>query len=141
MSIASDSECPSDPGDVDSALTGPDRIRALIKQSIQMVRVFQYKAKKWIVELNQAQSDFDESNSEADTLEFVFTMRNGCPREWRLYDDLTEEKNNCLIRIQTARVVIDETMGQIHRTMLKALNYMYLLENVGEVSWSDSDDL
>ena len=129
MSLDSDSDCPSDPGDIDDALSGQDRIRALIKQSIQMVRVFHYKAKKWIVKLNQAQSDFDESKAEADKLEYVFTMRNGCPGEWQLYDDLTDEKNNCLSRIQTARVVIDDTLSQIDQIMEEAWHYMYLLEN------------
>ena len=141
LAIDSDSDCPSDPGDIDDALRGPDRIRALIKQSIQMVRVFQHKAKKWLVKLNQAQIDFDENKAEADKLEFVFTMRNGCPREWQLYDDFTEEKNNCLSRIQTARVVIDETLRQIDQTMREAWQYMYLLKNAGEVSWMDLDDL
>ena len=141
MFLESDSDCPSDPGDIDNALTGFDRIRALIKQSIQMVRVYQHKAKKWMVKLNQAQIDFDENKAEADKLEFVFTIRNGCPREWQLYDDLTEDKIKSLSSIQTARVVIDETLDQIQQTMQEAWQYMYLLENAGEVSCMDLDDL
>ena len=71
MSLDSDSDCPSDLGDVDDELTRFDRIRALMKQSIQMVRVHQPTAMKWIVKLTQAQIDFNENEAKADELEFV----------------------------------------------------------------------
>ena len=61
-------------------------------------------------------------------------MMKGCPREWKSYDDLTEDKINSLNRIQTARVVIGEALHQIQQTMQEAWQHIHLLENAGKVS-------
>ena len=119
----------------------PDRVKGLIKQAIQRVHMLHQHTETWIGKLQQAQHDFDQNKVEVDNIEFIFTWRDGTAREWQLYDELRDEKTDCLARIQQAKMLIDEAMEETQKVMRQAMHYLSLLENADGGNMMDIDDL